>query len=121
MKELGEFLKKIREERGISLKEIQNRTKVSSRYLNAIEEGNFQIIPGEVYLKGFLRSYAETIGLNGDEIIEMYNDLVANKEGVEESEALEEKVKPERLGSVFKLLIILAIGAFLFWLFRCYS
>jgi cytoskeleton protein RodZ len=54
MKELGEFLKKTREEKGISLKDIQDRTKIRSRYLEAIEKGEFQIVPGEVYLRGFL-------------------------------------------------------------------
>ncbi|MCG0276815.1 MAG: helix-turn-helix domain-containing protein, partial [Thermosediminibacteraceae bacterium] len=58
-KELGEYLKYTRLSKNISLEEINKETKIRVKYLVAIEEGNFESIPGgEVYIKGFLKNYA---------------------------------------------------------------
>lgn len=119
MKELGEFLKKTREEKGISLKDIQDRTKIRSRYLEAIEKGEFQIVPGEVYLRGFLRSYAECIGLNGFEVVDEYKKLVAvSHEDEEEPQVAVEsdEVKPWKARHLWVWIpLILLIGFFIWW------
>jgi cytoskeletal protein RodZ len=52
--ELGTLLKKAREEKGLSLDDIQEETKIRKKYLEAIEENNFDILPGKVYLKVLL-------------------------------------------------------------------
>ena len=80
MKEIGEYLRKVREEKKISLKDVQEATKISMRYLEAIDRGDFNGIPGEVYRKGFLVNYANMIGLDGQEILQKYNDLRTNQE-----------------------------------------
>ncbi|MBP1764064.1 MAG: putative transcriptional regulator [Firmicutes bacterium] len=69
---LGELLRKERESRGLSLKDIENAVNIRVLYLNAIENGEYHIIPGEVYLKGFIRNYANYLGLNGAEIVDLY-------------------------------------------------
>lgn len=84
MESLGEYLRKQRQSKDLSLKEISEQTKIAINYLNYIEENHFEKIPGEVFIKGFLRSYACSVGLNEDEIIERYNNSYRNKETKEE-------------------------------------
>ncbi len=75
-KELGEYLKNAREQAHISIEQIQKETKIRVRYLTAIENGDFSIIPGgDVYVKGFLKNYADSVGLESDTIIELYKKI----------------------------------------------
>lgn len=79
-KELGDYLKNARLKKNISLEEINRETKIRIKYLNAIEEGNFDAIPGgEVYLKGFLKNYAEAVGLDSKEILRRYKEISTPK------------------------------------------
>lgn len=73
MEELGRKLRETREERGIGLEEVQQHTKIRTRYLEAIEEGKLELLPGNVYAKGFIRSYAEYLGLDGQALLDEYN------------------------------------------------
>lgn len=79
MKEIGELLRNTRLEKGLSLKDIQMETKIRQKYLEALEQGDFKVIPGEVYLKGFLRCYASALGLDGLELVERYKALQAGE------------------------------------------
>ncbi|NPV28278.1 MAG: helix-turn-helix domain-containing protein [Firmicutes bacterium] len=69
---IGELLRTNREKRGLSLLDVENETKIRAKYLAALESENFEEIPGEVYLLGFLRNYARYLDLNPDEIISQY-------------------------------------------------
>jgi transcriptional regulator with XRE-family HTH domain len=69
---LGERMKKIRSERRLSLAEISKSTKIQVKYLEDIEEGEYQKLPADVYVKGFLRSYAIFMGLNETMLIKQY-------------------------------------------------
>ncbi len=75
MKEIGDYLHRVREEKSISLKEIQEATKISMRYLEAIDRGDLEGIPGEVYRKGFLVNFANAIGLDGQEVLQKYYQM----------------------------------------------
>jgi len=79
MKEIGDLLRNTRLEKGLSLKDVQTETKIRQKYLEALEKGDFQVIPGEVYLKGFLRCYANALGLDGMELVERYKALKAGE------------------------------------------
>lgn len=83
MNELGEFLKNERLKKGISLDELQEITKVRTRYLKAIEDGDLKVIPALVYAKGFVKSYAEALGINGNELIQKYGYLFQEKDDEE--------------------------------------
>lgn len=72
METVGELLRAEREKKGLSIKEIEAAISIRALYINAIEEGNYTIVPGEVYLKGFIRNYANYLGLNGQEIVASY-------------------------------------------------
>jgi hypothetical protein len=68
----GEKLRRQREQRGIALEAISNSTKISTRMLRAIEEENFDQLPGGVFNKGFVRAFARQIGLNEEEAVSDY-------------------------------------------------
>ena len=72
MKEIGAILKAAREEKGLSLDEIQMATKIRYKHLEAMEAGEFDQLPGEVYVKGFLGNYAKMVGLEAEEILRKY-------------------------------------------------
>lgn len=68
----GDILKAEREKRGLSIKEVEQATSIRSLYLSAIEEGKYSVVPGEVYLKGFIRNYANFLELDGPQLVELY-------------------------------------------------
>jgi cytoskeletal protein RodZ len=70
--ELGQLLRNARIERKISLDELQEVTKIRKRYLEAIEEGNYKVLPGSFYVRAFIKSYAETVGLDPNEVLKLY-------------------------------------------------
>ena len=72
MTQLGERLRAARESQGISLSQAAVETRILQRYLIAIEDGDFQHLPGDVYARGFIRNYALYLGLPPDELIELY-------------------------------------------------
>ena len=70
MAEIGTTLKEARLERGLSIDEVARATRVSSRFLLALEDDDFDELPAPVYVRGFLRLYAGQLGLDPDELIE---------------------------------------------------
>ena len=80
MREIGERLRNAREKRGMTLDQIQDSTKIRRRYLEALETGEFRVIPGEVYVRGFLQNYASAVDLDPREILELYDQLRAERE-----------------------------------------
>jgi len=70
---LGEKLRKIRNERRISLNEVSKHTQIQLKYLEYLEEGNYDKLPAEVYVKGFLKSYASFLGVNENSLLKLYN------------------------------------------------
>jgi hypothetical protein len=73
----GALLRKVREKRGVSLRDISRTTKVSLTYLQFIEEENFQQLPVPAYLRGFLKSYARCVGLDPERVAGEYIKLYA--------------------------------------------
>lgn len=76
MSELGQLLKKARLEKGISLDDLQDTTKIRKRYLEAIENGEYNVLPGNFYVRAFIKSYAEAVGLDPDEVLAMYKNVI---------------------------------------------
>ena len=67
---LGRQLRDAREVKGIDLFRVERDTKIRSKYLSALEEGDYADLPGDVYTRGFLRNYSAYLGLDADEIEE---------------------------------------------------
>ena len=80
MDSLGQFLKQQRERKGYSLEDAQEETKIQIKYLKALEQENFDILPGEVFTKGFIRSYADYLGLDTQEAMSKYYTLRGTKQ-----------------------------------------
>lgn len=70
LKEIGEILKNKRLEKNISISDVQEFTKIKSSYIKAIEDGEEDKLPDPVYIRGFIRSYAEMLGLNSDVLLQ---------------------------------------------------
>jgi cytoskeleton protein RodZ len=75
----GSYLKHERELRGVPLEEISEATKINIRFLKALEENSFDELPGEVFIKGYIRSYANIIGSNVEEMLNLYKETVELK------------------------------------------
>ena len=91
----GEELKREREIRGISLKEIADATKISKRFLEAIERNDHKTLPAPVFTRGFIREYSRYLGLNCDEIVNRYNFAAAGDDRIEQSTHLERLAQRE--------------------------
>lgn len=72
MDELGHILREARETKGISLQEAQDKTRINARFLEALENGNYQFLPTPVHAKGFLRNYARYLGLDPEPLLNRY-------------------------------------------------
>ena len=92
---LGEKLRQAREERGISISEVAEQTRISSLYLKSIEDDNYKPLPGGIFNKGFVRSYAKYVGLDEQEALQDYARLIARNEDVAEVE--QPRYRPEVL------------------------
>lgn len=80
MSELGQQLKEARLQKGLSLDDVQEMTKIRKRYLEAIESGDYKVLPGSFYVRAFIKTYAETVGLNPDELLEGHKKDVPETE-----------------------------------------
>ncbi|GBG94597.1 transcriptional regulator [Ligilactobacillus salitolerans] len=80
MSEIGQTLKKARVDKGLTLDDLQQTTKIQKRYLIAIEEEDFKALPGDFYVKAFIKEYAETVGLNADELLSSFGDQIETQD-----------------------------------------
>jgi|BEDMetMinimDraft_2_1075160.scaffolds.fasta_scaffold01501_2 transcriptional regulator with XRE-family HTH domain len=107
---IGEILKKAREDKNLSLEDVETATKIKREYLKALEQENFEKIPAPVYVRGYLRQYARYLGLNDDELVQKYND-VAGKSIV--SKITQPAVRPVKRPFAFTSGLLAAIAGFL--------
>ena len=91
----GGWLRRQREMREVSLREISDVTKISMRYLEALEHNRFSTLPAPVFARGFLREYAKYVGLDPDEVVNFF--IVAQQD--EERDAVPERRRGRRLHS----------------------
>ncbi|NJR71507.1 MAG: helix-turn-helix domain-containing protein [Synechococcales cyanobacterium CRU_2_2] len=70
--ELGDYLRQARRQQSMTLEDVSAKTKVQVRLLRAIEDGHFERLPESVYVKGFIRKYADVLGLNGQAFADAY-------------------------------------------------
>ena len=120
----GEWLRRQREMREISLRDIAERTKISLRYLEAMEEDRFDTLPAPIFAKGFLREYARYVGLSPDEVVNHYLSVQKPEDmeegGKEETRSGRERARKTRSWTwgLFLLLagaLLLALVAFFAW------
>lgn len=72
MDTLGGFFQHARERQGLSLEQVASQTRIQERHLQALEEEDYASLPAKVFTKGFVRSYARTLGLDEDEALQLF-------------------------------------------------
>lgn len=119
MKSLGKFLQAERQARGITLEQISADTRISMDMLRAIEHGNIEQLPAPVLTKGFLRAYAEKIGLDPEEVIVEYQNLIEHAGDQQEKiEIYYQRLKPQSSNKKLLVLVIalaLLTSLIFFW------
>ncbi|TAK95502.1 helix-turn-helix domain-containing protein [Patescibacteria group bacterium] len=108
---LGEKLRKLRSERRISLAEVSRVTKIQVKYLEHLENGDFNKLPADVYIKGFLRSYANFLGVSEELLVRKYErerDIHKNMNKTGVSDEFMTPVKFSNFVITPKLLVITA-------------
>ncbi len=119
IEDFGKHLRSEREMRGIPLEEIAQSTKIQKRFLEALETNNYEAIPGEVFVRGFVHSYAKAIGADIEEILEKFDETVGHKRKDEiqkgelgKNQAYLRNRKTYRFISVVVIVLIFGIVAF---------
>lgn len=116
MSELGRFLQQARAEKNISLEEVQEQTKIRKRYLEAIEQGDYSILPGQFYARAFIKSYAEAIGLHAEDVLQQFADELPQLQTTNTTETLTRKRPEVKTTSpqVSKLMSKVVLYSFIF-------
>lgn len=111
MFDIGATLREARQRRGLSLDDVQKSLHFRVRYLTALEEEHWDLLPGEAYTKGFLRTYAEFLGLDGTLYIDEFNEQVAAED---EQPIVPESLAPRRTrgGLLVRAIVGVSVVAF---------
>ncbi|OQW32202.1 MAG: hypothetical protein A4E19_19390 [Nitrospira sp. SG-bin1] len=72
MESVGEFFKQVRETKGLTVDEVASKTRIRTDFVRALEDGNFAKLPDQVFAKGFVRSYARSLGLDEEDAIHRF-------------------------------------------------
>ncbi|MDP1677075.1 MAG: helix-turn-helix domain-containing protein [Bacteroidota bacterium] len=134
MNSFSEELRNARESRNITLADISKKTRIGNRYLQAIEQGTFDVLP-QTYVRAFIKAYAEAIGLNAAEVMHKY-DIQSTPEHKQETAASTEDIrlylKPERVNEelkqnrrsrvrIFTITAVLVVAALSFYLLNYFE
>lgn len=119
--ELGQKLKEAREAKGLSIDQLHEITKIQKRHLVAIEEGNYDVLPGAFYARAFIKQYADAAGLNGEELLVEYQSTIPQSEnrdvpqvstGQKTQETMQKSSSLPMADHMPKILIALLVIAF---------
>jgi cytoskeleton protein RodZ len=116
MESLGRKLREAREKHNYNLEQVARDTNISKGYLEALEEENFGVIPGDTYVLGFLRNYAEYLGLNPEELVGLYRNLRIQEQPMPMSELLQggrRRPRSRALVLILGVAVVAAVGVFL--------
>jgi cytoskeleton protein RodZ len=98
MESIGDFFRQVRETKGLTLDDVASKTRIHPDFLIALEEGNFTKLPDQVFAKGFVRSYARSLGLDEDDAMRRFEgsagtfyDKQAEREQLRQQQAEDER------------------------------
>jgi cytoskeleton protein RodZ len=109
--EIGNSLREARLRQGFELPRVEADTKIRAKYLRALEEEHFDVLPGDTYVKGFLRTYAEFLGLDGQLYVDEYNSRFAREEEFPVQSPSARRPRPRRMESNFVVVALAGIVA----------
>ena len=119
---VGSFLKQKREGQGLSLDQVASLTRIQSKFLHALEEEIFADLPEQVFARGFVRTYARSLGINEEDALRRFSDASSEfyQRGQQEQQQVSLKIQEERQGKLNRNLVIgitvvilIALGLFL--------
>lgn len=126
--ELGKRLEEARKQKNLTLDELQAITKIQKRYLQAIEAGNFDVMPGQFYARAFIKQYAEAVGLDSEQLFDEFSSEVPKTETETVSTGLSRTQKKQTsvshtssllislLPKLLLILLVISVVVFI-WLF----
>jgi cytoskeleton protein RodZ len=126
---LGEKLRQAREERGISISEVAEQTRISRQYLECIENNDYKILPGGIFNKGFVKSYAKYVGVDEQEALRDYTQLMSDQGTISEVEEpktyrpevlTDDNARASSLPTIIFAIVMLALLAGGVWAFLNY-
>jgi helix-turn-helix protein/uncharacterized protein DUF4115 len=106
--EIGNSLREARLRQGLDLARVEDDTKIRAKYLQALEDERFDVLPAETYVKGFLRTYAEYLGLDGQIYVDEFNSRFARTE--EPTVSSTPKRKPRQRASESSFIVVALAG-----------
>jgi len=128
--ELGNSLREARERQGRTFSDLERKTQIRTRYLRALEEEQFSLLPAPAYMRGFLRVYADELGLDGQLYVDEFNSRFSVSEEVVSTSRSRERRTPvqtrhsRRVATsavVISLAIIIGVSLLLFAAFTSKS
>jgi cytoskeletal protein RodZ len=108
MESIGDKLRGEREQKGFTIEQIARDTNIAKRYLEALEKEDFAVFPGDPYLIGFLRNYAEYLGIDPDEMVSLYKNFTIQSQPVPMDELLDKK-RPTKIWLI-SLIVVVFLG-----------
>lgn len=121
MEDFGGFLQQARKKKRLSLEEVASQTRIQQKYLEALESEDFGHLPGKVFAKGFVRSYAKAVGVNEEEALQRFLDTSRTfyEQHQLEEQHLHTKVQAEHRGKfnrnlVLVMFVVLGLSLFYF-------
>src|SRR5947209_1736131 len=108
MFEIGNSLREARVRQGLDYPQVELATKIRAKYIRALEEEEFEVLPSGTYIKGFMRSYAEFLGLDGQLYVDEYNSRHVPDGFLDDAPQRRARVYQER--SIEKKVVLLALA-----------
>jgi hypothetical protein len=110
--EIGNSLREARVRQGLEFPQIELATKIRAKYVRALEDEQFGILPAQPYVKGFLRTYAEYLGLDGQLYVDEYSSRFVNEGGYLEEAAAARRTSPRvhRDRGIERKVVLLALA-----------
>ncbi len=115
MFQIGSSLREARMRRGLELPQIERDTHIRGRYLAALEDERFDVLPGPAYAKGFLRTYADYLGLDAQQFVDEYNSRFAPEEELAAPPPVRIQRRGRLLDARLLVLPLAAIVALIGW------
>lgn len=115
MESIGDRLRVAREDKGYSFEQVARDTHIAKRYIEAMEQDDYTVFPGEPYLVGFLQNYSEYLGLSAEEVLNRYRNLKLQEQPVPMDQLLDtgrsQRVRSAVLVTVLVVLVVAAVSA----------
>jgi cytoskeletal protein RodZ len=118
MESIGDKLRTTRSQKGYSIEQVARDTHIAKRFIEALEAEDFDVFPGEPYLLGFLRTYAEFLDLDSQEMVSLYKNLKIQEQPAPIDELIVKKSPRPYVIAALAVLVVAGLGVGGFFLFR---